>query len=34
MEQQFQEIRDQQKASWNKFSLGWKKQCNHEECQY
>ncbi len=25
MEQQLQEIRDQQKASWNKFSPGWKK---------
>ncbi len=25
MEKQFEEIRDQQKASWNKFSGGWKK---------
>ena len=25
MEQQFQEIRDKQKASWNQFSPGWKK---------
>lgn len=25
MEQQLQEIREQQKASWNKFSPGWKK---------
>jgi ubiquinone/menaquinone biosynthesis C-methylase UbiE len=25
LEQQFEEIRDQQKASWNKFSPGWKK---------
>ncbi|MDQ6902033.1 MAG: hypothetical protein M3139_03340 [Bacteroidota bacterium] len=25
MEQQLEEIRDQQKASWNKFSGGWKK---------
>ena len=25
MEKQLQEIRDQQKASWNKFSPGWKK---------
>jgi ubiquinone/menaquinone biosynthesis C-methylase UbiE len=25
MEQQLQEIREQQKASWNKFSTGWKK---------
>jgi len=25
MEQQFEEIREQQKASWNKFSPGWKK---------
>lgn len=25
MEQHLQEISDQQKASWNKFSLGWKK---------
>jgi len=25
MEQQFQEIRENQKASWNKFSPGWKK---------
>ncbi len=28
MEQQFEEIRDQQKASWNKFSQGWKKWDN------
>lgn len=25
MEQQLEQIRDQQKASWNKFSTGWKK---------
>ena len=25
MDQQLQEIREQQKASWNKFSSGWKK---------
>ncbi|MCW8805615.1 MAG: hypothetical protein OQK56_04065, partial [Ignavibacteriaceae bacterium] len=25
MEQQLEEIREQQKASWNKFSPGWKK---------
>ncbi|MGN6568250.1 MAG: class I SAM-dependent methyltransferase [Flavipsychrobacter sp.] len=25
MEQQFQDIREQQKATWNKFSAGWKK---------
>lgn len=25
MEQQFKDIREQQKASWNKFSSGWKK---------
>jgi ubiquinone/menaquinone biosynthesis C-methylase UbiE len=25
MEQQFEEIREQQKASWNKFAPGWKK---------
>ncbi|MBS1688645.1 MAG: class I SAM-dependent methyltransferase [Bacteroidetes bacterium] len=25
MEQQFQDIREQQKATWNKFSSGWKK---------
>src|SRR6478672_11439566 len=25
MEQQLQEIREQQRASWNKFSPGWKK---------
>jgi SAM-dependent methyltransferase len=28
MEQQLQEIREQQKASWNKFSPGWKKWDN------
>ena len=25
MEQQLEQIREQQKASWNKFSSGWKK---------
>ena len=25
MEKQLEEIREQQKASWNKFSPGWKK---------
>ena len=25
MEQQLEQIRDQQKQSWNKFSAGWKK---------
>ncbi len=25
MKQQFEQIREQQKASWNKFSPGWKK---------
>lgn len=25
MEQQFEQIREQQKASWNKFSIGWQK---------
>jgi len=25
MEQQSEQIREQQKASWNKFSSGWKK---------
>ncbi|XZF12532.1 class I SAM-dependent methyltransferase [Chitinophagaceae bacterium MMS25-I14] len=28
MEQQLEEIREQQKASWNKFSAGWKKWDN------
>jgi hypothetical protein len=28
MDQQLQEIREQQKASWNKFSSGWKKWDN------
>ncbi|WP_199563314.1 hypothetical protein [Runella aurantiaca] len=28
MEQQLQEIREQQKASWNKFSPGWEKWDN------
>lgn len=28
MEQQFEQIREQQKASWNKFSPGWKKWDN------